>query len=102
MTPERMNEIKLDMVRELASLRRDGPRLSPLALYRKMDSIRERASESGFATLESLARCTGQMALLPGRRVTMTTCLEHAEDALDQDDPDAISKILAALALRLG
>ena len=83
-------------------LRRDGPRLSPIDLHRRMESIRETASAGGLGVLEGLARRSAQLALLPGHRIAMQCCLEHAEDAIHGFGPDDDSKILAALALRIG
>ncbi len=102
MTAEQVDVIRLDMVARLAEIRRDGPRLSPNDLYRRMDSIREVAAKGGLGMLERLAQRSAQLALLPGHRVAMQCCLEHAEDAIDGIDPDGESKILAALALRIG
>jgi hypothetical protein len=41
------------------------------------------------------------MALLPGHRVAMQSCLEHVDDALDSRSPADCTAILAALAIRL-
>ena len=62
---------------------RAGPRLSPLDLHARMDAIRQLAAINGLAALEGLARRSAQLALLPGRRVAMQSCLEHVEEALD-------------------
>src|ERR671920_2374157 len=56
------NEIGL----RIAEIREAGPRLSPLDLYARMDAIRQLAVANGLATLEGLARCSTQLALLPG------------------------------------
>lgn len=96
----------LDVVRSqvgarVAEIRAAGPRLSPLDLHARMDAIRKLAADHGMAALEGLARCTAQLALLPGHRVAMRTCLDHVEEALDSRDPRDCTAILAALALRL-
>ena len=93
--------VKLQVAARIAEIRDAGPRLSPLALHARMDSIRQIAAENGLAALESLARRTAQLALLPGHRVTMQSCLEHVEEALDSHSPNDGTAILAALAVRL-
>jgi hypothetical protein len=85
----------------IAEIRDAGPRLSPLDLHARMDAIRELAAAHGLAALEGLARCSAQLALLPGHRVTMRSCLEHVEEALDSRSETDCSIILAALAVRL-
>ena len=91
------NEIGL----RVAEIRDAGPRLSPLDLYARMDAIRQLAAVNGLATLEGLARHSTQLALLPGHRVAVQTCLEHVDEALDSDSEADCSTILAALAIRL-
>jgi len=96
----------LDIVRSqvgarIAEIRASGRRLSPLDLHTRMDAIRQLAADHGMAALEGLARCTSQLALLPGHRVAMQTCLEHVDEALDSRDARDCTAILAALALRL-
>jgi hypothetical protein len=66
-----------------------------------MDAIRQMAAEHGMVALEGLARCTAQIALLPGHRTAMRSCLEHIEEALDSRSSNDCTKILAALAVRL-
>jgi hypothetical protein len=85
----------------VAEIRAAGPRLSPLDLYARMDAIRQLAAEHGLAALEGLARCSAQLALLPGHRVALTSCLEHVEEALDSRSERDCTTILAALAVRL-
>jgi hypothetical protein len=85
----------------IAEIRERGPRLSPLDLHAKMDAIRQLAAEHGLAALEGLARCSAQLALLPGHRVAMQSCLEHVDDALDSRSAADCNTILAALAVRL-
>jgi hypothetical protein len=85
----------------VAEIRDAGPRLSPLDLYARMEAIRQLAADHGLAALEGLARCSAQLALLPGHRVAMRSCLEHVEEALDSRSTSDTSTILAALAVRL-
>ena len=85
----------------IAEIRQGGPRLSPLDLYARMDAIRQLAADHGMVALEGLARCSAQMALLPGHRVKMRSCLEHIDEALDSRSPADCTTILAALAVRL-
>jgi hypothetical protein len=85
----------------IAEIRERGPRLSPLDLHAKMEAIRQLAADNGLAALESLARCSAQLALLPGHRVAMQSCLEHVDDALDSRSAADCNTILAALAVRL-
>jgi hypothetical protein len=85
----------------LAEIRQAAPRISPLDLYARMDAIRQLAAEHGLAALESLAHRGAQHALLPGHRVTMRSCLEHVDDAIDSRSKADCTAILAALAVRL-
>jgi hypothetical protein len=85
----------------VAEIRDAGPRLSPLDLYARMDAIRQLAVANGLATLEGLARCSAQLALLPGHRVAVQSCLERVEEALDSRSNRDCTTILAALAARL-
>ena len=85
----------------VAEIQAGGPRLSPLDLYARMDAIRQVAADHGMDALEGLARRTAQMALLPGHRVKMRSCLEHIDEALDSRSSGDCTKILAALAVRL-
>jgi hypothetical protein len=66
-----------------------------------MDEIRQIASVNGMGTLEELARCSAQYALLPGHRVAVRTCLDHVDEAMAGTKPADCTAILAALALRL-
>jgi hypothetical protein len=91
------NEVGL----RVAEIRDGGPRLSPLDLHARMDAIRQLAAIHGLATLEGLARCSAQLALLPGHRVAMQSCLEHVDEALDSRSERDCTAILAALAVRL-
>ena len=85
----------------IADIHDRGARLSPIDLYARMDAIRQMAAEHGMVALEGLARCTAQLALLPGHRVAMRTCLEHIDEALDSRSSGDCTTILAALAVRL-
>jgi hypothetical protein len=85
----------------VAEIRDAGPRLSPLDLHARMDAIRQLAAEHGLAALEGLARCSAQLALLPGHRVALKSCLEHVDEALDSRSAGDCNAILAALAVRL-
>jgi len=91
------NEIGL----RVAEIRDAGLRLSPLDLHARMDAIRQLAAINGLAALEGLARHSAQLALLPGCRVTMQSCLEHVGEALDSSSNGDRTAILAALAVRL-
>jgi hypothetical protein len=85
----------------VAEVRERGPRLSPLDLHARMDQIRQIAVANGMGTLAELAHCSAQMALLPGHRVAVRSCLEHVDEAMDSRSPSDMTVILAALALRL-
>jgi hypothetical protein len=91
------NEVGL----RVAEIREAGPRLSPLDMHAKMDAIRQLAAINGLAALEGLARHSAQLALLPGHRVTMQSCLERVGEALDSDTDSHRTAILASLAIRL-
>jgi hypothetical protein len=93
--------VRTQVAARIAEIRDGGPRLSPLDLHARMDSIRQLAFDNGLAALEALARCSAQMALLPGHRVAMQSCLEHVDEALDSHSPADCTTILAALAIRL-
>ena len=85
----------------IAEIQERGPRLSPLDLYARMDSIRQMAAEHGMVALEGLARCSAQRALMPGHRVAMQSCLENVDEAIESHSPADCTTILAALAVRL-
>jgi hypothetical protein len=91
------NEVGL----RVAEIRDAGPRLSPLDLHKRMDAIRQLAAINGLAALEGLARRSAQMALLPGNRISVSSCLEHLDEAFDSRSETDFSTILAALAVRL-
>ncbi|MEO6225900.1 MAG: hypothetical protein ABIO80_08645 [Sphingomicrobium sp.] len=84
-----------------AEIREAGRRLSPLDLHARMDNIRQLAAAHGMGALEGLARCSAQLALRPGHRIALQSCLEHVDEALDSQSDDDRTTILAALAIRL-
>ena len=85
----------------VAEIRQAGPRISPLTLHSRMDAIRQIAADHGLAALESLAKRTAQLALLPGHRISMQSCLEHIEEAFDCHSDGDCTAMLAALAVRI-
>ena len=94
-------KVRTEVGLRIAEIRSAGPRLSPLDLHARMDAIRQLAAINGLAALEGLARHSAQLALLPGCRVSMQSCLEHVEEALDSHCDGDRTAILAALAIRL-
>jgi hypothetical protein len=101
MAADPLANVRLQVATRVAEIRNAGPRLSPIDLYAKMDAIRQLAVANGLATLEGLARCSAQLALLPGHRIAVQSCLEHVEEAIDSRSEGDCSTILAALAVRL-
>ena len=101
MAPDPLAHVRTQVGLRVAEIRDAGARLSPMALHSRMDAIRQLAAENGLAALESLARRTAQLALLPGHRVTMQSCLEHVEEAFDCHSDRDCTAMLAALALRV-
>ena len=101
MATDPLSAVRTQVGQRVAEIRSAGPRLSPLDLHARMDAIRQLAADHGLAALESLARRTTQLALLPGHRFALQTCLEHVEEALDSVSPRDCNTILAALAVRL-
>ncbi len=101
MATDPLAQIRTQVGLRVAEIRDAGPRLSPMALHTRMDAIRKLAAENGLAALESLARRTAQLALLPGHRVSMKSCLEHVEEAFDCRSDRDCTAMLAALALRI-
>jgi hypothetical protein len=101
MAGDPLAKVRTQVGRRVAEIRDAGPRLSPLDLHERMDAIRELAAAHGLAALEGLARCSAQLALLPGHRVAMSTCLEHVDEALNSRSETDCNTILAALAVRL-
>ena len=101
MATDPLARVRTEIGLRVAEIRDAGPRLSPLDLYARMDAIRQLAAVNGLAALEGLARCSAQLALLPGHRVALQSCLEHVEEALDSRSDRDCTAILAALAVRL-
>ena len=101
MATDPLNHVRTQVGLRIAEIRDATSDLSPLDLYSRMDAIRRLAAEHGLAALESLARHSSQLALLPGYRVSMLSCLEHVEEALDSSSDRDCNVILAALAVRL-
>ncbi|MES2135747.1 MAG: hypothetical protein V4502_01635 [Pseudomonadota bacterium] len=101
MATDPLSTVRNEVDLRVAEIRKRGSRLSPLDLHARMDSIRQLAAEHGLAALESLARCSAQLALLPGHRIATQSCLEHVGEALDSHSERDCTTILAALALRL-
>jgi hypothetical protein len=100
MATDPFEHVRMQVGLRIAEIRDGGPKLSPLDLHVKMDAIRQLAVEHGLSALEGLARQSAQMALLPGHRVAMQSCLEHVEEALDSRSDRDCTAILAALAVR--
>lgn len=101
MATDPLANLRLQVASCVAEIRNAGPRLSPLDLYARMDAIRQLAVANGLATLEGLAHCSAQMALLPGHRIAVQSCLEHVDEAIESRSDADCQTILAALALRL-
>jgi len=101
MATDPLAKVRTEIGLRVAEIRNAGPRLSPLDFHARMDAIRQLAALSGLAALEGLARHSAQLALLPGHRVAMRSCLEHVDEALDSHSPGDCTTILAALAVRL-
>ena len=101
MAKDSLAKVRNEVGRRIDEIRSAGLRLSPLDLHARMDDIRKLAAAHGLGALESLARSTAQRALLPGCRVTLQSCLEHVEEALDCHSERERTAILAAVAVRL-
>lgn len=101
MAADPLANVRLQVASRVGEIRKRGARLSPIDLHCRMDAIRQLAAEHGLAALEGLARCSAQLALLPGHRIAMTACLEHVDEALDSRSEADCNTILAALAARL-
>jgi hypothetical protein len=101
MAADPLNIVRNQVALRVAEIRDSGPRLSPLDLHARMDAIRQLASDHGLDALEGLARRSAQVALLPGHRVRLSSCLEHVGVALDSNCERDRTAILAALAIRL-
>jgi hypothetical protein len=98
---ESLNGLSRDLRQRLRDLDGRAERLSPLDIHARMDAIRDLAVRDGLGGLEDLARCSAQLALLPGCRVAMAECLSHVGDALAADSPGQREAVLAAVAIRL-
>src|SRR5690242_7544523 len=101
MATDPLAKVRNEVGLRVAEIRETGPRLSPLDMHARMDAIRQLAAMNGLAALEALARCSAQLALLPGHRVAVSSCLEHVDEALDSRSEADCNTILAALAVRL-
>lgn len=101
MATDPIAKVRQEIGLRVAEIRNAAPRLSPLDLHARMDAIRQLAALNGLAALEGLARHSAQLALLPGCRVAMQSCLEHVDEALDSQSDGDRTTILAALAVRL-
>ena len=101
MAGDSLESARAQIGRCVAEVRERGPRLSPLDLHARMDKIRQIAVANGMGGLAELAHCSAQMALLPGHRVAVRSCLEHVDEAMDSRSPSDMTAILAALAVRL-
>ena len=98
MATDALATVKNEVGLRVAEIRNAGPRLSPLDVHARMDAIRQLAVAHGLAALEGLAHCSAQLALLPGHRVAVASCLEHVGEALDSHSDRDCSTILAACA----
>jgi hypothetical protein len=101
MAADPLAKVRNEVGLRVAEIREAGPRLSPLDMHAKMDAIRQLAAINGLAALEGLARHSAQLALLPGHRVAMQSCLERVGEALDSGSDADRTAILASLAIRL-
>jgi hypothetical protein len=101
MATDPLAHVRIQVGLRIAEIRDAGPRLSPLDLHAKMDAIRQLAVDHGLVALEGLARCSAQLALLPGHRIAVQSCIERLDDAIDSRSESDCDTILAALAARL-
>jgi hypothetical protein len=101
MAGDKLGPVRDQIGERLAEFSSRATRLSPLDIHLQMDAIRQLAAEHGMAALEGLAHRAEQLALLPGHRVTMRSCLEHMDEALNSRSAGDSTAILAALAVRL-
>jgi hypothetical protein len=101
MAADPLTSVRQQVASRVSEIRAAGSHLSPLDMHAKMDSIRQLAVANGLAALEGLARRSAQLALLPGHRVAVSTCLEHVGEALDSHSESDCDAILAAVAVRL-
>lgn len=98
---ESLNQLHQDLEARIADISSRADRLSPLDIYARMDAIRDLASRGGLAALEGLASRSAQLALLPGCRVAVRSCLAHMDEALASASAGDRQTILAAVAVRL-
>lgn len=101
MAKEALEPVRRRVSEAINDMRGRAERLSPLDIHARMEAIRDVAAAHGLAPLEGLARCSAQLALLPGHRISTRTCLEHFDIALECDSQADCTTILAALAARL-
>jgi hypothetical protein len=101
MATDPLTTVRKQVGLRVAEIRQSAQRLSPLDLHMRMDAIRQLAADHGLDALEGLARRSAQLALLPGHRVALQSCLKHVDDALDSRSSGDCTAILAALAVRL-
>ena len=101
MASDALEPIRRQIGETIAEIQKRAARLSPLDIHARMDAIREIAAANGLRALEGLAHCSAQLALLPGHRVAMRSCLEHMDEALESESASDCQTILAALAVRL-
>jgi hypothetical protein len=101
MATDPLAHVRMQVGLRMAEIHRAGSRISSLDLHARMDAIRQLAAKHGMGALEGLARCSAQMALLPGHRIAVQSCLEHVGEALDSHSERDCTTILAALAVRL-
>ncbi|WP_294171861.1 hypothetical protein [uncultured Sphingomonas sp.] len=98
---ESADNLHRDLRARIADVHRRAERLSPLDIHRRMDAIRDLAAQGGLAAVEGLASRSAQLALLPGCRVTVQSCLAHMDAALSSGSAADRQTILAAVAVRL-
>lgn len=96
-----VDDLQRDLRARIADISRRAERLSPLAIYERMDAIRDLAAQGGLSALEGLASRSAQLALLPGCRVAVRHCLSHFDEALASGSAADRQTILAAVAVRL-
>ncbi len=101
MATDSIGIVRHQIAERVSEIHKRAERLSPLDIHARMDAIREIAADHGMHALEGLARCSAQLALLPGHRVAMRCCLEHMDEAIESESRSDLTTILAALALRL-
>ena len=98
---ESVKGLSRDLRQRLREINGRADRLSPLDIHSRMDAIRDLAARDGLRGLEELAKCSAQLALLPGCRVATAECLSHVDDALAATSPGQRQAVLAAVAVRL-